>query len=245
MARIDVTRRPEGTVERFYELLPITNAIPDEPKTAAIAAAYEARLGAELETVVGTTRVGLDANSVRLRAAEANMGDFVADAIRADAGTDLVIMNSGSIRSDRVYPAGPIMRRTIVSIHPFGNVICKLAVPGKVVLAALNHGVAELPGSAGQFPQVSGLTMVVDPKAAAGDRVKNVPVNGQGLDPDKTYTIAILDFLLKAGDGYTMFAGERVLVGPEAGNLLVSALEESVAAKGEIAPQIDGRITLR
>src|SRR5882724_81390 len=111
VARIDVNRRPEGTLERFYELLPITNAIPDEPRTAEVVASYETRLGTELERVVGVSRVPLDADSVRLRSSETNIGDFVADAIRADAGTDIAFVNSGSIRGSRVYPAGPITRR--------------------------------------------------------------------------------------------------------------------------------------
>ena len=60
--------------------------------------------------------------------------------------------------------------------------ICKLEVTGRVVLDALNHGVEALPNAAGQFPQVSGLTMVVDTKAAAGNRVRDVRVNGAPLD---------------------------------------------------------------
>jgi hypothetical protein len=88
------------------------------------------------------------------------MGDFVADAIHADAGTDIALVNSGSIRGSRVNPPGPITRRMLVEIHPFA---CE----------------------------------------------------------------------------------QRVLVGPEAGNLVVEALAKYVAARREIAPQIDGRITFR
>jgi hypothetical protein len=51
--------------------------------------------------------------------------------------------------------------------------------------------------------------------------------------------------MLKGGDSYTMFANQRVLVGPEARNLIVGALEKYVAATREIATQIDGRITVR
>jgi 2',3'-cyclic-nucleotide 2'-phosphodiesterase (5'-nucleotidase family) len=245
VARIDVNRLPGGTLERFYELLPITSAIADEPRTAEVVASYETRLGTELERVVGSSRVPLDAESVHLRSSETNMGDFVADAVRADAGTDIALVNSGSIRGSRVYQAGPITRRLLVAIHPFGNVLCKVAVPGRVVLEALNNGVSKLPASAGQFPQVSGLTMVVDRDRPAGDRVRDARVNGAPIDPDKTYTVAIPDFMLKGGDGYTMFANQRVLVGPEAGSLIVEALEKYVATRREIAPQIDGRITIR
>jgi 5'-nucleotidase / UDP-sugar diphosphatase len=245
VARIDVNRRPDGTVDRFYELIPVTSALPDDPRTADVIASYEKRLGAELETVVGASRVPLDAESLRLRASETNLGDFITDAIRADAGTQIAILNAGSIRGNRVYPAGPLTRRTLVEMEPFDNVICTLAVPGRVVLEALNSGVSKLPAAAGQFPQVSGLTMAVDRRAPAGDRVRDVRVNGEPLVPDQTYTIAMPDFMLKGGDGYTMFAGQRVLVGPEAGSLVSAALEKYVVARREIAPQIDGRIALR
>jgi 2',3'-cyclic-nucleotide 2'-phosphodiesterase (5'-nucleotidase family) len=129
-------------------------------------------------------------------------------------------------------------------MHPFGNVLCTLEASGRVMLSALEIGVSRLPVAAGQFPQVSGLTMKVDLKAPPGNRVRDVRVQGQPLDANRTYTLAIPDFVFKGGDNYTMFAGQRVLVGPEAGNLIVSALEKYVAAKGEIAPEIDGRITL-
>jgi 5'-nucleotidase len=245
VARIDIKRRPSGLVERFFELMPITNAIPDEPRTAAVVASYERRLGSELEKVVGATRTPLDGASVRLRASETNLGDLVADAIRADAAADVAIINSGGIRGDRVVPAGPLTRRALLTLLPFGNVITKLRVPGRVMVDALNNGVSKLPASAGQFPQVSGLTMVVDPSATAGNRVRDVRVGGQPLQPDKLYTLAVPDYLLKGGDGYTMFEGQPVLVGPEAGNLIAGALEKYIAAKGEIAPDVDGRITIR
>ena len=245
VARIDMNRRPEGTLERFYELIPITSAIPDDPATAAVVAAYDARLGSELDMVVGTTRVPLDAVSVRLRSSERNVGNFVADAIRADAGADAAIVNSGGIRGDRIYPAGPLTRRTLVALHPFGNVVCTLRVTGRTLLAALNHGVSKLPASNGAFPQVSGLTFTIDQRAAADRRAADVRVGGDPLDLAKRYTLAIPDYILKGGDGYTMFADAEVVVAPEAGDLIGSAIEKYVAAKREIAPQVEGRITAR
>ena len=55
-----------------------------------------------------TTRVPLDAHQSHLRAAETNLGNLIADAMRAEAGADIAIMNAGSIRGDRIYPAGPL-----------------------------------------------------------------------------------------------------------------------------------------
>ena len=75
--------------------------------------------------------------------------------------------------------------------------------------------------------------------------MRDVKVNGQPLDPNKTYTVAVPDFLLKQGDGYTMFAGQPVKVAPEAGNLISTALEKYVVAKHNIAPAVEGRITVQ
>jgi 5'-nucleotidase len=245
VARIDVNRRPEGALERFYELLPVTSEIADEPQTAAVVASYEERLGAELDVVVGSTTTPLDAMSVRLRSSERNVGNFVADAVRADAGAEIAILNSGSIRGDRVYPAGPITRRTILSLHPLGNVICTVRVPGSVIVAALRNGVARFPATAGAFPQVSGISFTIDPAAAPDARVTDVRVNGEPLDPNKRYVVAIPDYIFKGGDGYTMFSGGEVLVTPEAGGLIVTAMAKYLSAKKEISPVVEGRIRVR
>jgi len=245
VARIDINRRPEGTIERFYELLPVTSAIPDEPETAAVVASYESRLGTALDTVIGTTSVPLDAVAVRLRSSERNVGNFVADAVRADTGADIALINAGSIRGDRVYPAGPISVRMVTSLHPFNNVICKVRVPGRVVLAALRNGVARFPAPAGAFPQVSGLTFAIDPNAQNDARVVDVRVNGEPLDPEKRYVLAIPDYIFKGGDGYTMFRDGDVLVTPEEGGLLTTALARYVIARKDIAPAVEGRVTVR
>jgi len=245
VSRIDVNKLPGGTVERFYELLPMSSAIPDDPRTAAVIKSYEDRLSSELEAVVATTRVPLDGISSHLRTSETNLGDVIADAVRAEAGADLAIVNSGSIRGNRIFPAGPLTRRTLIEIHPFDNVVVKLALPGRVVLQALNTGFERLPAAAGMFPQVSGLKIVVDASAAPGSRVRDVQVNGRPLDPDRTYIVAIPDFILRGGDGYTMFADQHILVGPEAGTMISTAIEKYVTAQGEIRQQIEGRITLR
>ena len=245
LARIDVNRRPDKTVERFFELIPVNSTIPDDPDTAAVAKSYEDRLGTALDEVVGESTVPLDADSVRMRASETNIGNFVADALRADVGADIGLTNSGGIRGDRVYPAGPLSKRTILAIHPLGNVVCKVEVPGRVVLEALEWAVSRMPAAAGQFPQVSGLTMSVDPAAPVGRRVSDVMVGGKPLDPNAPHTVATTDYMIKGGDGYSMLAKGKELVGPEAGNLLVTAIEKLVVQQRIISPKIEGRIIIR
>jgi 2',3'-cyclic-nucleotide 2'-phosphodiesterase (5'-nucleotidase family) len=242
-ARVDILKPRVGPMERFYELIPITSAIPDEPKTAAVAEAYEARLGKELDTLVGTSTAPLDASNARL-VGETALGNLIADALREDMKADIGLSNAGGARGSRVYPAGPLTRRTLLSIHPFGNIACKIAVSGRVLREALVHGVSLLPLGGGRFPQLSGVTMTVHLKAAGENRVTDVRVNGQPLDLNSTYTVALPDFVLAGGDGYAMFAGQTVLVDAQSGDLVVTALEKFIAARGTVSPAIEGRITI-
>ena len=244
VARLDLNRRPDGVMERFFELMPMTSSIPDEPRTAAVVNSYESRLGAELDVVIGSTRVGLDADSVRMRAGETNLGNMVADAMRAEVGADVAVVNSGGIRGDRIYPAGPITRRTVIAMQPFGNVLCEIAIPGRALLAALNAAVSKLPSSEGRFPQVSGMTLRVDMNAPADNRVRDVRVAGQPLDLGKTYLVATTDYQLRGGDGYDAFTGQRVIVDPESGQILSTVLERYISARREVNPAVEGRITI-
>jgi 5'-nucleotidase len=125
VARIDVNRQASGLVERFFELVPITSALADEPRTAAVVKSYEDRLGTELNTVVATSRVPLDADTVRLRAAETNLGDLFADAMRVAVNADITIVNAGSIRGRPDRPAGAQQRR----VEATGN---RRAIPAGV-----------------------------------------------------------------------------------------------------------------
>jgi 5'-nucleotidase len=244
VARIDLNRRAGGVVERFYELIPINKTIPDDPSTAEVVTSFSSRLPNELNREIGSTRVALDGIAQHLRASETNLGNLVADALRERTAANVSIVNAGGIRGDRLHAPGPISRRDLIEWHPFGNIVCVVSVPGKVLLEALNAGVSRLPAAAGQFPQVSGLIMTVEPGRPAGSRIRDVRVNGEPLDLGKSYTVAVPDFVLRGGDGYTMFAGHPVLVTPETGDSLEMTMEKYLAARGPVSPVVEGRITI-
>jgi 5'-nucleotidase len=243
VARIDINRRTSGALERFFELIPVTAAFADEPRTATVANSFEARVDEALDVRIGLSSVVLDGVSARLRTSETNLGNLVADALRASVQADIGLVNSGGLRGDRAYAAGPLSRRTLLEIHPFGNVVCKIEIPGTIVTRALEHGVSRLPAPSGQFPQVSGLTMRVNPDAPSGSRVSDIRIGGVPLDADARYTLALPNYLLLGGDGYSMFEGQRVLIGPELGQPLVQVLERAIDGR-EIAPAVERRIVI-
>jgi 5'-nucleotidase len=226
VARVDLTRRKDR-VERFYELIPVTSAIADDPATASVVDLFEKRLGTELDKPVANTLVPLDGVTLRLRVSETNLGNLVADAIRAEAKTDVAIVNGGGIRGDRVLPPGPITE-----------------VTGATLLRILEHGVSRLPIAAGHFPQVSGMSFRVDEHGAVGSRVTDVTVHAAPLALQRTYTLAIPDFLVNGGDGYAMLASQKMLVSPEFGTLIIVALERYLTTHDNVSPAVEGRIRI-
>ncbi len=185
----------------------------------------------ELEnTVVAKTDVELTINKPGsdegiIRKAETNLGDLCADAYRTLLGADIGFVNGGGIRAN--IEKGDITYADIIAVHPFGNSVCLIEATGKQILDALELGASQTPEGSGGFLQVSGLTYEIHTKIPSsvvltenrefvkvdGEyRVKNVTVGGEPLDIEKTYTLASHNYMLKSGgDGFTMFAGCKIL----------------------------------
>jgi 5'-nucleotidase len=246
LGRIDLnisraTRRVESI---DYAAIPVNGSVPDDAEALAVINEYEKKLSAELDKPIGHTSVELDARQKTNRTRESNLGSFVADVFRRATEADIAIINGGGIRSNSVYPVGPITRRDVLSILPFEDPVAKVEVTGATVRAALEHGVARVveDPESGRFPQVSGLEFTYDARRPPGARVVEVRVGGEPLDYARMYTVAAVEYLLDGGDGYTMFRGARYVIKPEEGKVNAVILGDAIAAAGTITPKTDGRI---
>ena len=137
------------------------------------------------------------------------LGDYAADAYRGVSGADIAIVNAGTFRAD--IPKGTITRGDAIAVFPFGNVVRKIQVTGAQVKEALEHGVSKYPADVGIFPQISGISFILDSSAPAGKRVVSVEVNGQPLDLTQKYSLAVTNFMHIGGDGYTMLVNSPIL----------------------------------
>ena len=104
---------------------------------------------------VAESTVDFDAEELRLRASEVNVGNLVADAMRESVQADVGLVNAGAIRGDRAAPAGPLTRRLLLAMHPFGNVVGELELP-LVLLATLTHAVSRCRPPPGAFRKCRG-----------------------------------------------------------------------------------------
>ena len=216
-----------------------------EPSAAGreVIKTYEDKLSKELDVAIGKTTVELDSRRAIVRGGEAVIGNVIADATREAVGADIAITNGGGIRGDKTYaPGTTLLRRDIQTELPFGNRTVKLELTGKQVWEALENGLSQWEKVAGRFPQVSGLVVTADPTKDPGARVVSVTVGGQPLDMGKTYTVATNDFMATGGDGYDSFKDGKTLIDVTSAQYMASQVIDWIAAKGEIAPAIEGRI---
>ena len=177
----------------------------------------------------------------RIRSAETNLGDFVADGIYTyfneveKLHCDVAIMNGGGIRAD--VPAGDWTFKPCKQVSPFGNVACLMSVTGKQIQDALEFA-ARFAGEDGKenggFLQVAGATYEIhtdipntvqtDEKnvwigsATGTPRVQNVKIYDKAsgsylpLDPGATYALAGMNYTLRnLGDGFAMFDGAELI----------------------------------
>lgn len=235
LAEVSITESVTGLTRIGYLLIDkdgnlSARLVSDYEKKDADITAYIDGLKAEFEQKLSQT-VAVVRNdlithdpvtNVRIiRRAETNLGDLCADAIRAATKADIAVMNGGGIRAG--IKSGEVTYGDVYSVYPFGNRLCTIKVTGQQLLDALEFSVSAFPDENGGFLHVSGLTFTFRtdiPSPVTRDdsgmftgvsgerRVQSVMVGDRPLDPDKTYILAGIDYILRdSGDGYSMFAG--------------------------------------
>lgn len=214
-----------------------------DPAVQALVRRYEQQLEREMGQPIGTTEAPMDSHAATVRLREAAIGNLVADAIRGATGADVALVNGGGLRGNKEYPAGStISARDVFSEMPFGNVVLVLEAKGSDIKAMLEHGLSRADREFGGFPQVSGVKVVFDPAKPAGQRIESVLVGEWALDPNRTYRLAVNDFLAAGGDGYAMLPGLKRIIDTNAGPLMAGVVIDFIKQKGRIAPRVEGRI---
>jgi 5'-nucleotidase / UDP-sugar diphosphatase len=189
------------------------------------------------------TETPLDSRRATVRGGEAAIGNLFADAIRNGSGADIAMTNGGGIRGDREYAADTeLTRKDILTELPFGNKVVTIELKGESLLAALENGFSEVETGAGRFPQISGIAVSVDLDKPAGERVLEVMIGDAPLDLAATYILATNDYMARGGDGYSAFKQGKQLVDAMSATLMASQVIDYIAAKGDVASKVEGRI---
>ncbi|MFC6904079.1 bifunctional metallophosphatase/5'-nucleotidase [Halalkalicoccus tibetensis] len=223
-------------VELGEEVRGTRHHVETGPCDERVADALRERMArAGLDEVVGRVEEPIERSEELTVSGECRIGNWVADAYRWAAGTDVAIHNAGGIRSGPPL-AGEVTLADCISVVPFDGPVTVGTVTGRELrrlLSQASNGDASFGESDWWHAHVSGLRATFD-----GTRVESVRVGGAPLEPDAEYSIAASRYLFETDHEFpALTTAHRV------GTVEVQyeVLAEYAREEG-IAPTIDGRL---
>lgn len=247
-----------GTVPAIRaDSIPMDSTVPVDPAYQRdVVARWAGRMREKVpffDQVIGRSATRMDATEETVRNAESAWGGWLADLMRTaypDVPADVAVLNGGAIRIDDTIE-GEIRWEHLARTFGFPTRVGLVWLRGRdlretVLERAVSGGRGE-----GRFLQLSGLRFTYDRARSPGQRVTEVQVaRGAGwepLDDARVYVVAVPDYLMAGGDGYT-FHNRAVMSVPPGPDLRLMAFDALTAAqaRGEaISPRVEGRITER
>ncbi|MDQ3283006.1 MAG: bifunctional metallophosphatase/5'-nucleotidase [Acidobacteriota bacterium] len=245
----DVTVPWRGRAQATPQRVMLDQTIARDPQVQGRVNEWQKTLAEKLggEATLGTTTHLLEGVEPAIRGRETALGNLLADAAREQMGTDLAIINGGSIRINDNIPPGPITTTDMEGIFYYTNTLVAFRATGAQLLDLLRNAVSRADAGDGRFLQVSGLRYTYHPRNGqflvdAGD----VEVNGKPLDVNATYSIATLDYVYLHGteDNFLLFsdANRPPKVNIEREADFRTTIEQYIRDRGTITTAIEGRI---
>jgi len=180
-------------------------------------------------------------------AGESVLGNIVADAQLAatrdekDGGAVIAFTNPGGVRTDIAKKAdGTVSYADVFASQPFRNQLVTLTLTGAQIKDALEQQWLD-PKRPRILPVSKGFNYAWDGAKPYGERVvaDRMSLNGQPIDPAKSYRVTVNNYLAVGGDGFTVL---KEGTGQQFGIYDVDALYGYFRANSPIAPVAPGRI---
>lgn len=212
-------------------LLPIDGQLQEDHRYLEIIAPYKTQLDQEMGEVVAEGQRELKKN-----VGESPLGNLVAD-MQKDYSekefglrVDISVVNNGGLRNS--LPKGNITLGNIYELAPFENVIYLLELSAEEVEKIGRYAIK------GKNLGIAGLNIV-----SSGGELAFLTVGGELLEPDRSYVLAINDYLANGGDHMDFLVPLPRLVESDIllREMLLDQMKEWTKAGRAIDAQIEGR----
>jgi 5'-nucleotidase/UDP-sugar diphosphatase len=168
-----------------------TDDILPDPIVAAKVNELEQLADKEMNEVIAVLKTDWKRSS----GGESNIGNWISDAMRDYAKTDIAFQNSGGIRKEAL--AGNLTVRDFWEISPFSNTLVTFSVDGKTLRSMIAHQVT----GNDDLCQISGLSYVYVVKNGVRS-LHNVKVGTKPLNEKKTYSIVTNNYVAAQSKKY-------------------------------------------
>ncbi len=235
--------------ERLAAALPapyaevLRNDKPDEAIAEQVAR-LAAAVAPQAQQPVGT----IGGNFPRGGQTDSPAGRLIADSQLAATqaadmgGAQIAFMNPGGIRSNLECKGAPPCTATfgqVFTMQPFGNSLVVMTLSGVQLTALLES--QQKPGALEPtlLQPSAGFTYTWQSDAPAGERVRDMQLNGTPIVPQEAYRVTVNSFMADGGDGFNVLTRGTARSG---GGQDVDALVAYLKA-GERAPISTPRVT--
>jgi 2',3'-cyclic-nucleotide 2'-phosphodiesterase (5'-nucleotidase family) len=217
------------------DMIPMTASVSAAPAIESMIAPYRDVLSRTIKPVIGeaTATFKRYGNADR----ESALNNLIADATLAAARsvkpeTAFAVMSSGTPRNP--IPQGPIRIEDVYYALPFDNKVVLMEVTGKQAVEMLG---IQRRSSDQKRHAISNCSYTLLRNAGP---IKDVLINGQPVNPDARYWVAVNDYMADGASGFTMLPGSPRI---DTKILQRDALIELIKSRKTITPQV-GRIRI-
>ncbi|MBR2759893.1 MAG: bifunctional metallophosphatase/5'-nucleotidase [Solobacterium sp.] len=223
---VDEIPQPEG-----IDAKPVTRGKKEywvDPGINRKIAEYTSEYEGLLNRKIGETSFDLPVSSEEedslAKSHETGLMNLYTDALCELSESDVSMYNGGGIREG--FMKGDILYSDCLDAFPYGNDILVMKMKGQLILDVLEFGARKLPLPNNGLIHSRGIEYTADlsvPSSVKEDsngtfisidgpyRVKDVLINGEPLDLNKEYAVAMPTFLQECGDGFSMMKDAEIL----------------------------------
>ncbi|WDF04725.1 5'-nucleotidase C-terminal domain-containing protein [Shouchella hunanensis] len=211
-----------------------------DEEVQAVIDGYVEEMEDVLGKVVGYSDTGLTRDG-RFNG-DAPLGNFWTDAMRDFADADVALTNNGGLR-DSIAP-GEVTLNDLYSIEPFANEIMVIEMTGAAIEDVIAFSYSR--DNRNQIDlQTSGLHYDIITGTTGNYLGANLTIDGQAIDENETYMVAVADYIGTGGSGY-QFEGEVI---HETVGLMTAAMEQYALRLTDAGEKLnyyrEGRISIK
>ncbi len=233
------TRYQLTGISRSRILIDSTYDQPADQAGADFIALYKQKTDSIMSPVVGQVAAYMWAEKP-----ESNLSNLLADILiwaggRYNETPEVSVYNMGGIRA--AISEGDVTFGNVLDVAPFENKICFLDLSGKQLMELFEQIAAN---------RGEGVNHGVNLVITRDGKLLSATLNGQAVDPERTYRIATIDYLAEGNDRLEAFKQKSNLNSPkeERNNMryIISDYFREQKAKGNIVnAKIEGRIIIK
>lgn len=229
--RLTDVSRERIVIDNRYDRMP-------DAKAAAFLAPYKHIVDSVMGPVMGTV-----AHNMTVGRPESDLPNLIADILfwasdKYGEKPDFAVQNIGGVRAD--LTKGNVTYGDVLAVAPFENKICFVTLTGQQVLELFGQ-MAHRGGEAVSH----GVELVI----TKDYKLASARINGEEIDPAKTYRVATIDYLVQGNDELTAFKDGTNLNAPSADSnntrFIIMDYFREKQAKGEVIDsRVEGRVRM-